>query len=82
MGVFFSSGHAVDLVLAFLALEVALLAWSRRASLIGATVAALPGALLLLALRAALTNAGWIWVAGWVALSLPAHLLDLARRPP
>jgi hypothetical protein len=36
----------------------------------------------LLALRAALTGANWMMIALWLALSLPAHLADLWRRPP
>jgi len=43
-------------------------------------LALLPGALLLIALRAALTGAGWAWVALFVTLSLPAHLADMRRR--
>ncbi len=80
MSDFFASGHAVDLVLVFLVLEiVALTLWSRLWA-VGALMAALPGALLLLALRAALTGASWPWVLLWVSLSLPAHLADLRRR--
>lgn len=41
----------------------------------------LPGALMLLALRAALTGAGWPWIALALAASFPAHLADIARRP-
>lgn len=82
MNSFFASGHAVDLVLGFLALEVLALVLWRRAGAINALVTALPGACLLLALRAALTGAHWTWVGLWVALSLPAHLADLARRRP
>ncbi len=80
MSGFFASGHAVDAVLVFLALEVLVLVLWRRACLATALLAALPGALLLLALRAALTGADWRWVALWVALSLPAHLMDLKLR--
>jgi hypothetical protein len=40
----------------------------------------LPGALLLLALRAALTGQAWPWIALALAASFPAHLADLARR--
>ena len=79
---FFATGHAVDLALAVLALELAWLIMWRRRPTARALTAALPGACLLLALRAALTGAGWMWVAVWLALSLPAHLADLARRPP
>lgn len=40
----------------------------------------LPGALMLLALRAALTGAGWPWIAAALAASFPVHLADIARR--
>ncbi len=70
----------MDLVLLFLALEVLALAFWWRGGPVNALVAAIPGACLLLALRAALTGAHWPWVALWVALSLPAHLLDLTLR--
>lgn len=40
----------------------------------------LPGALMIVALRAALTGAAWPLVALPVALSFPVHLADLARR--
>ncbi len=81
-----SSGHAVDLVLAVIAAEFALLYWRRaavsnRVSLAVDLFCALaPGACLLLALRAALTGADWVWVAVFLALSFPIHLTDLARR--
>jgi hypothetical protein len=42
----------------------------------------LPGILLLLALREALTGANWVWVALWLTVSLPAHLADFWRRAP
>jgi len=78
---FFASGHAVDLVLVFLVLEVVALSLWRRGGFGPAVVAVLPGACLLLALRAALTGADWIWIGLWLSLSLPAHLADLIRRP-
>ncbi len=81
----FATGHAVDLVFAFLVVEAAALI-ALRQGFKGATanviVAVLPGAFLLLALRASLTGAGWPWIALWLAFSLPAHLADLWRRPP
>jgi O-antigen/teichoic acid export membrane protein len=40
------------------------------------------GACLLLALRAALTGAGWAWVAAALCAALIAHLFDLVRRWP
>ena len=75
----FASGHAVDLVLLFLVLEVLMIAWARRRSAANAITAALPGVCLLLALRASLTGQGWPFMALWIGRSLPA---DLMRRPP
>ena len=87
MDEFFSSGHIVDVILAVIALEVLVVPrWSRRSgrrvARFGMMMAALPGVFLLLALRSALVGAGWIWVAGFLALSFPAHLIDLWRRSP
>ncbi len=82
MAALFSSGHAVDLVLAVLTLEVLAFGLLRRRGWINALVAALPGGCLLMALRTALTGQSWHGTALWLALSLPAHLADLWRRPP
>jgi hypothetical protein len=87
MSEFFSSGRVVDLILAVLLLEVvALTAWRRhgsiRTSLAKLVVAALPGVFLLLALRAALNGAGWMWMALWLFASFPAHIADIWRRRP
>ena len=76
---FFTSGHAVDLVLAFMAVEaIILIAMKRRALTVVLTI--LPGAVMMLALKAALTGAGWQWVAIWLTVSLPLHLADLRHR--
>lgn len=75
----FSSGRAADIVLAVLALEATLLVV--RGQPVGAVaLTLLPGALMLVALRFALTDAPWPLV--WVPLtaSFPLHLIDLARR--
>jgi len=79
---FVRSGLAVDLVLLFLLAEAVLLWGKLRGSGQFAAIALglLPGLCLFLALRAALTGASWQWVLWWVALSLPAHLADLAAR--
>lgn len=79
------SGRIVDIVLGVLVLEVFLLAfWHRRT---GRGIAALPailnasaGGSLALALRAALTGAGWHWITVWLLCALAFHSADLARR--
>jgi hypothetical protein len=76
---FFTSGHAVDLVLAFMAIEaIVLIMMKRRAVTVVLTI--LPGAVMMMALRAAITGAGWQWVAMWLTVSLPLHLADLRHR--
>ncbi len=49
--------------------------WSPRAAILRLA----PGALMVVALRCALTGAAWPWIASALALSLPFHLADLAR---
>ena len=82
MSDFFAGGYAADVALIALALEVIALIVLRCRMPANVITAALPGVCLLLALRASLTGAGWAWVCVWMTLSLPAHLLDLWRRPP
>lgn len=77
----FASGIIVYLVIGVLVVEAVVLI-ARRHDALNVIVAALPGICLLMALHAALTGAGWIVIAVWLALSLPAHLADLWRRPP
>ena len=79
MNIFFTSGHAVDLVLAFMAVEAIILIMMKRPA-ITVALTILPGAVMMLALRAALTGAGWQWVAIWLTVSLPLHLADLRHR--
>jgi cytochrome c oxidase assembly factor CtaG len=82
---FFASGRVVDFVLVVMAVEAALLAWHRRRSGRGVPVAELAaflaaGACLLLALRAALAGASWVWIAAALAGAGAAHLADLRLR--
>ncbi len=79
LATFFASGHAADLVLAVLAIE-ALLLWRAGRALVDVMLLLLPGALMMLALRAALVGAAWPWVALPLAASFPVHLADLVRR--
>ncbi len=74
---FFYAGIAVNIVIVALFGEALWLAWSRRWDVMPSL---LPGLLIVLALRSAVYGQSWPWVAGWLALSLPAHLWDLRRR--
>ncbi len=81
----FTSGRVVDGILLILGVEFAALTWRARGprwrgQTIDQILALAPGACLLLALRAALIGAPWIWVATWLSLSLPFHIGDLIRR--
>lgn len=67
----------MDVVLAVIAAEFVYLVgrsgWSARAALLRL----MPGVLMLVALRAALTGADWLWIALPLLLSFPVHLADL-----
>jgi ABC-type spermidine/putrescine transport system permease subunit II len=82
---FFASGQVADLVLLVLAAEAAaLFLWHRRtgrglAPLVLAGLV-LPGIAFALALRAALTGAGWGWVAAALVAAFLAHAFDLTVR--
>src|SRR6476619_3759940 len=85
MATLFSSGRVIDLVIALVVLEALTLCAYHLATGRGlapaqfaANLAA--GLCLLLAVRAALTSAGWVWVALSLALSRLAHLADLGSR--
>jgi hypothetical protein len=76
---FFSSGRAVDLVIAFMVIETVILIAIKRPALT-VFLMILPGAAMMLALRAAVTDAPWPWIAFWLTVSLPLHLADLRHR--
>ena len=78
----FASGHAVDVVLAVIAVEFAWLSGRRGWRASDAFLRLAPGALMLVALRAALTGQDWRWIALPLLLSFPVHLADLARTGP
>ena len=77
----FASGHAVDIVLVVIALEFAWLVGAAKWRPLDALLVLTPGALILIALRAALTGADWRWIALPLLLSFPAHMADVIRRP-
>jgi hypothetical protein len=80
----FRGGRVADLILLVMAVEFVVLCWRGRSR--GLTRAADllfalgPGACIVLALRAALTGAGPLWIGAALTASLPLHLTDLARR--
>ncbi len=74
----FASGHAVDIVLAVIAVELVWL-MARGKGGVDVLVRLGPGVLMLVALRAALVGLDWRWVALPLLLSFPVHLADLAR---
>lgn len=84
MASLFDSGMIADIVIAVMAAEAILLAAMRsrtghiRISDIAGMLAA--GVFLVLALRAALTGAGWPWIAVFLTAAFAAHVLDLRRQ--
>jgi hypothetical protein len=53
--------------------------WKRR-NAIDVLLVLAPGALMLMAVRAALTAEPWWHVSFWLAASFPVHIADLRRR--
>ncbi|MFM9852922.1 MAG: hypothetical protein ACKVOJ_08980 [Sphingomonadaceae bacterium] len=76
----FRSGHIADLVIAVMVVEALILILIIRRPLIPTLSMLVPGAFMMLALRAALTGSGWEVVALWISASLPAHLFDIWQR--
>lgn len=76
---FFASGGAVDVVLAVLMAEAVWLKWrgNRWADILPALF---PAVLMMIALRAALTDMAWPFVSIPLVLAFPVHLYDLHRR--
>jgi hypothetical protein len=79
MQAFFTSGHAVDVVLAVLAVEAIILR-TRRWPWTAIFGALMPAVLMMLALRAALIGMAWPWVAVPLTLAFPVHLYDVRMR--
>lgn len=79
MQALFASGHAADVILAVLAIEAVWLVARGRPAL-DVALLLLPAVLMILALRGALTDAAWPWIALPLAASFPVHLADLRRR--
>jgi len=77
----FASGLAADIILVVIAAEAIWLRLGRRWQIIAILCRLMPGALMMLALRAALTGQGWAWIAAPLMLSFPFHLADLRFGP-
>lgn len=77
---FVTSGRVADLIIVTMLLELGWIAARRREKLAEAVLALFPGICLALALRAALTGSAWWWVALWLTVALPAHIIDMRRR--
>jgi hypothetical protein len=80
---FVASGWAVTIALVVMSVQLAIIAWLRRGTPGSGQAllsAAAPGAALMLALQAAVTGAGPIWVLVWLSVSYPLHLLDIGLR--
>ncbi len=82
MEAFIASGRAADLILAVVAVEAVILAVWARARLSRAAIGAMlaPGVCLVLAVRFAVTDAGWVSVAAALAASFVTHGVDVAFR--
>ena len=75
----FASGHAVDIVLLVIAIELGWLVARGGWRTADALFRLGPGIFMLLALRASLAGLDWRWIALPLSLSFPVHLADLAR---
>lgn len=81
----FATGRIADLVLALMVVElVALGLWHRHRGRGITPLDLLPnvlaGVALVLALRAALTASGAVWIGVWLIVALVAHIADLRTR--
>ena len=75
----FESGHAVDIVLAVIAIELVWLIGRGGWRIADAMLRLCPAVLMMVGLRAALIGLDWFWIALPLAASFPVHLADLAR---
>lgn len=85
MSSLFESGRIVDLILLLMLAEALVLialaqVWRARLPLAGLLSNLAAGAFLILALRAVLTESGWLVAGVWLTMALFAHVVDLAQR--
>ncbi len=79
------SGRIVDIALAVLVVEIVVILGIRQMTGAGVPAPSLlinagAGGSLMLALRAALVNDGWVWVAVFLVAALGFHAGDVAQR--
>ena len=79
------SGRIIDIVLGVLILELLFISILYRTK--GKGIPPYPlivnigaGGSLALAIKAAVTDAGWQWIAAWLIASLVFHVLDISAR--
>lgn len=77
----FQSGLAADIILLVIAGEAIWLRVRERWFVIAILCRLMPGAMMVLAVRAALTGQNYWWIAGALMLSFPFHLADLRFGP-
>lgn len=83
IGEIFTGEHIADVILGVMILEgIVLIALRHRTGvrILDIVLTLLPGIMLALALRAALTDASWVWIALPLAFAFPVHIADLRRR--
>ena len=85
IGSFFTSGRVLDVILVGMAVEVLAVSYvlwrgNQGAGVVAYVTSLLWGASLVLALGAALTKAGWLYVAIYLVTSLLAHVAEIALR--
>ena len=85
MTTIFTNGRIIDLILAIMVIEAAVLLIYRSQTgrgipAIGLFVNLLAGAFLLMALRSVLVESPLTWTSAWLAAALVAHIADLVQR--
>jgi hypothetical protein len=85
LGALLANGRIADIVLAVMIAEAVALLLASRFGRIGMScsqvaAALLPGFFIVLALRAALVQANWSWIALALLGALVAHLVDMRQR--
>lgn len=75
-----ANGSVVDLAIAWILVEIVVLALRRPAGLRAALPNLCAGLGLALSLRAAVTDAGWTWVLLWMAAAGVAHVWEMVAR--